>query len=169
MPASATSAAAVLLASSIAVSAFAVPACADPIADWTAKAHAIAAEQRCTPLARARMLAILHVAIFETVDALEQAGTQHRLGLRAKPDTSLDAATAAAAHDVLVALYPDRAPDLSPTLAASLARIANDVPKVRGFALGKNTATAVLARWLPAPAGKEMGHQIGGLSGDPHP
>jgi hypothetical protein len=51
-----------------------------------------------------------------------------------------------------VALYPDRAPDLGPALAASLAGIANSVPKARGYMLGKNAAAATLALWFSTPS-----------------
>jgi hypothetical protein len=70
--------------------------------------------------------------------------TPHKLNISADPKTSLEAAAASAAHDVLVALYPDRAIDFSPLLAASLARISNDVTKPWGYALGKNAAKAIL-------------------------
>jgi hypothetical protein len=47
-----------------------------------------------------------------------------------------------------VALYPDRTPDLSPALAASLAGTADNVSKARGYALSKIAAAATLALWL---------------------
>ena len=50
--------------------------------------------------------------------------------------------------NVLVALYPHRAPDLGPALTASLAKIANDVAKARGYLLGKDAAAAILTLWF---------------------
>jgi hypothetical protein len=126
----------------------AVPASADAISVWAAKADAVAMDQRESPRSRARTLAIVNAAMFEAINAVERGDTPHELNISADRNTSIEAAAAAAAHDVLVALYPERAPDLSPALAASLAEIANNVPKARGYALGKDAAAAILALWF---------------------
>jgi hypothetical protein len=137
---------------------------ADVIAAWNAKANAIATEKRDPPLSRARSLAILHVAMFEAMNAVEGRDKPRTLNLSADGHASIEAAAATAAHAVLVALNPDQSADLSSALAISLAGIANGVPKVRGYAAGKNAAAAVLALWLSTANGKkEMGGQIGGL------
>jgi hypothetical protein len=49
----------------------AAPAHADAIFDWNAKAEAITTEKRSSTLSRAQSLAILHVAMFEAINALE--------------------------------------------------------------------------------------------------
>ena len=54
MRANPTTAAIVLLASAFALSALVVPASADAISDWVAKANAVATEQRESPRFRAR-------------------------------------------------------------------------------------------------------------------
>jgi hypothetical protein len=131
-----------------------VPPSADAISDWAAKANAVATEQRESPRSRARTLAIVNAAMFEAINAVEYGHTPHELNISADRNTSIEAAAAAAAHDVLVALYPDRAPDLSPALAASLAGIANNVPKARGYALGKDAAAAILALWFSTAPGR---------------
>ena len=148
MQANPTTAAVVLLASAFALSALVVPASADAISDWVAKANTVATEQRESPRSRAHTLAIVNVAMFEAINAVERGDTPHKLNISADRDTSIEAAAASAAHDVLVALYPDRAPDLGPTLAASLAKIANDVAKARGYLLGKDAAAAILTLWF---------------------
>jgi len=145
----------VLLASALTLSALVVPASADVISDWVAKANAVAAEQRASPRARARTLAIVNAAMFEAINAVERGDTPHNLNIYADRNTSVEAAAASAAHHVLVALYPDRASDLGPALAASLAGIANNVAKARGYALGKHAAAAILTLWVSAaPEGK---------------
>ena len=115
-------AAVVLLASALALLALVVPASADAISDWAAKADAVATEQRDSPRSRARTIAIVNVAMFEAINAVERGDTPHKLNISADRDTSIEAAAAAAAHDVLVALYPDRAPDLSPALGSLACR-----------------------------------------------
>jgi hypothetical protein len=49
----------------------AAPVRADAISDWNAKAEAIATEKQSSRLSRAQSLAIVHVAIFEAINALE--------------------------------------------------------------------------------------------------
>ena len=48
------------------------PAPADVIMDWNAKADAIAANRQITPVPHGRGLAMLHVAMFEAVNAVER-------------------------------------------------------------------------------------------------
>ena len=65
-------------------------------------------------------MAIVHIAIFETVNAIA-GGHKSYLGLRpAQPDTSMNAAIAQAAHDTLVALFPSQADRLDEELVAGL-------------------------------------------------
>lgn len=161
MRAKPTTAAAALLASALALPAFVAPASADAVFDWVANANAVATEQREPPRSRARTLAIVNVAMFEAINAVERGDSPHKLGISADRNTSTEAAAASAAHDVLVALYPDRAPDLGPALAASLAKIANNVAKARGYALGKNAASATLTLWFSAAPGRENDTIVG--------
>jgi hypothetical protein len=161
---------AMMLAQAVMLPADSVAAHADALSDWTAHAQAIATEQRELPLSRARTLAILHVAVFEALEAADRGGLGHQPGPLTDRDILREAAAAAAAHDVLVALYPDRAPDLSPALAALLAGMANRVAKARGYAIGKKAAAVVLARSVPAPRGKKgRGPQVGDLIGGSRP
>ena len=50
--------------------------------------------------------AILHIAMFEAVNAIERAYTPYRFDIRASRGASAEAAAAQAAHDVLTALFP---------------------------------------------------------------
>jgi hypothetical protein len=142
---------AMLLACSLHLSAFITPASADAISDWTARGQAIVMEQCKSALSCAHTLAALHIAMFEAINAADRSEREHR--------TSREAASATAAHDVLAAFYPDRGPDLSPALAASLSAIENDVPKARGLAVGRQIAGEVLARW--ARPRRQIGEVLG--------
>ena len=81
---------------------------ADVISDWNAKAEAIAVDKRMLPPPNARGMAIMHIAMFEAVNAIERRHAPYRLKLSAERTVSKEAAAAAAAHAVLVALHPDR-------------------------------------------------------------
>jgi len=97
------------------------PAYGDVITDWNAKAEAIQIEKKLPPPANARAMAILHVAMFEAVNAIERRYAPYKLNLPAEGTFSKAAAAAPAAHAVLVALYPDQQTGLDAMLKASLA------------------------------------------------
>jgi hypothetical protein len=121
------------------------PACADVVTDWNARAEAIAVEKRLLPPPNARGMAILHVAMFEAVNAIEGRYAPYRLKLVADRSTSKEAAAAAAAHAVLLALHPDKRVDLDAALTASLAAIADGESRTKGLVLGKTAAAEILA------------------------
>jgi hypothetical protein len=112
-----------------------------------------------------RAMAIVHIAIFDAVNALE--GDYHSYtGIQAPHhgDVSMDAAIAQAAHDTLVALYPSQAASFDASLADDLAKIDNKKQKTNGIALGQNAAAAILAMRvgdgseIPEP---HVGHNVG--------
>lgn len=118
---------------------------ADTISDWNAKAETIAVEKRMLPPPNARGMAIMHVAMFEAVNAVERRYSPYRLDLTAERGASKDAAAAAAAHAVLVALHPDREKALDADLLASLQQVAGGEAREAGAALGKKAAAEILA------------------------
>lgn len=97
------------------------------------------------PARTARALAIVHIALFEAVNAVA-GGYRSYLGLAPVPDASIDAAIAQATHDALVGTYRSQARLFAPILAADLALIPNGTAKTKGIALGKQAAAAILAR-----------------------
>ena len=134
-----------VLAAVLAVALPAVPAKADVIMDWNAKADAIGIEKQLVNSANSRAQAMLHVAVFEAVNAIDKRYTPYKLNLTADRGTSREAAAASAAHDVLVALYPDQKTDLDATLATSLSAIADGEAKTKGIELGKKAAAEIIA------------------------
>lgn len=88
---------------------------------------------------------MLHLAMFEAVNAIERRYTPYKLALTADRNTSKEAAAAAAGHDVLLALYPDQKADLDAVLAKSLAAIPEGEAKAKGLALGKQAAAEMIA------------------------
>ena len=92
-----------------------------------------------------RALAILHLAMFEAVNAIERRYAPYKLNLTADRNTSKEAAAASAGYDVLLSLYPDQKADLDATLAKSLAGIPEGESKAKGIALGKKAAAEIIA------------------------
>src|SRR5688500_17412139 len=65
--------------------------------------------QGTNPMAQSRTLAILHAAIHDALNAIDCRFEPYTPGLAEAPGASVEAAVAAAARDVLVALLPDQA------------------------------------------------------------
>ncbi|WFU19731.1 vanadium-dependent haloperoxidase [Bradyrhizobium sp. CB3481] len=136
---------ALLVGSVLAATLFATVARGDVIMDWNAKADALAAEKQLLNAPNSRGQAMLHIAMFEAVNAIERRYAPYKLNLTADKATSREAAAAAAAHDVLLAQHPDKKTDLDAALAASLAGIADNEARSKGIELGKQAAAGVIA------------------------
>ncbi|MBR0699683.1 vanadium-dependent haloperoxidase [Bradyrhizobium diazoefficiens] len=117
---------------------------ADVIMDWNTKADAIATEKQIPPAPHSRALSMMHVAMFEAVNAIDRRYTPYKISLSADRSTSREAAASVAAHDVLLSLYPDLKPDLDATLTNALAPIADGESKTAGVALGKEAAAQII-------------------------
>jgi len=91
-----------------------------------------------------RAMAIVHVAIFEAMNAIV-GGYQSYTGLAPSDGgASLQAAIAQAAHDTLVALFPSQTTSFDALLAADLTKIPNNRPKANGIDVGHRAAVAIL-------------------------
>ena len=101
-----------------------------------------------------RAMAIVHIAIFDSVNAV-LGGYRSYTGIQpAKPPVSLDAAVAQAAHDTLIALYPSQAPAFDSLLTDDLAKVSNKNERTNGVSLGQRAAAAILA--LRASDGSQL-------------
>jgi hypothetical protein len=97
------------------------------------------------PARASRAMAIVHIAIFDAVNAIV-GGYQDYTGLApASPRTSLEAAIAQAAHDTLSALFPSQAPSFDDRLSDGLDQIGLGDPTAAGIDLGRRAAAAILA------------------------
>src|SRR5438270_10301538 len=97
------------------------------------------------PTRASRAMAIVHIAIFDSVNAI-MGGYKSYSGIQSvKPPVSLDGAISQAAHDTLVAMFPSQAPAFDSFLATDLAKISNKNERANGVSLGKQAAAAILA------------------------
>lgn len=97
------------------------------------------------PVRASRAMAIVHVAVFEAVNAID-GGHRSYLGLpRARGEVSMRAAISQAAHDTLVAVFPSQTATFDGYLADDLARLAGGRGVAAGVALGAHCAETVLA------------------------
>jgi hypothetical protein len=112
-----------------------------PVADGDSRIFG----EQVGPVRTSYALAIVHIAIFDAVNAIA-GGYESYTGLpRARPVTSTGSAIAQAAHDTLVFLYPSQKASFDLSLAQALETIPNGQAKSDGTDLGRNAAAAILA------------------------
>ena len=97
-------------------------------------------------MAQSRTLAILHAAIHDALNAIDRRFEAYTPGLPAAPGASVEAAVAAAARDVLVALLPDQAALVEAAYGRALAAVPEGPAKLAGIATGQAAASANLTR-----------------------
>ena len=97
------------------------------------------------PTRSSRALAIVHIAIYDALNAILKRYPSYSGELPAYADSSLDAAIAQAAHDTLAALYPRQAGRLDGWLQADLARLPAGRAQLNGIDIGRRAAAAILA------------------------
>ncbi len=135
----------ILQAIMLAVLGASLSARADVVTDWNQQGL-LAIKASGTPPPRAsRNLAILHTAIYDAVNGINNKHTPYLVTGKAPGGTSEEAAAAAAGHKVLVALYPARAVDLGTAYATSLAAIKKGKAKDKGVVWGEYVAAQILA------------------------
>ena len=117
---------------------------ADVIVDWNTQADAIAAEKRLSPPLQGRGLAMMHVAMFEALNAIDRRYQPYRLNLVADRNTSREVAAAMAGHEVLAALYPEQKAALDALMEQTLAAVHDGPPRERALILGRKAAAGIL-------------------------
>src|ERR1700731_2055637 len=86
----------------------------------------------------------MHGAIYDAVNAIDGTHKPYLVRLSASHFASQEAATAAAAHEVLVKLYPNFQTTLDAQLQQTLARLPN-TGKADGVSIGNTVADRILA------------------------
>src|ERR1700757_4223230 len=115
------------------------------VTDWDERAVAILQPGTVRPPETAfRTMAILHLAMFDAVNSIELRYQPYKIRLAATPDTSKEAAAAAAAGAVLVKLVPDAAADVQSTFMTYLATLPDGEAKSKGVQLGQEVAGRIL-------------------------
>jgi hypothetical protein len=120
-------------------------ATADVVTDWNAIALNTSAAAGNGPAPQARVASIVHAAIFDSVNAIEPRYSVYMVSPPVTLPASSEAAAAAAAHSVLVRLFPAAKPSLDNLYAASLAQIADGDAKANGIAVGEFVAAEMVA------------------------
>src|SRR5262245_30426533 len=92
-----------------------------------------------------RAMAIVHIAMFDALDAVVGGYTSYT-GTQAAPGPmSVDAAISQAARDTLAAMFPSQTSTFDAYLAQDLAAVRNAQQRANGIDLGQRAAAAILA------------------------
>ena len=123
-----------------------VPARADIITDWnTIVAQVLRADSTLPgPTYGSRTFAMVHLAIYDAVNAIHRTHQPYLLNATAEEGTSVETAVSQAAHDVLVSIYPAQAGTLDAALATHLDAIPDGPSKTAGVALGQSAAEVLI-------------------------
>ncbi|HUQ70979.1 MAG TPA: phosphatase PAP2 family protein [Planctomycetaceae bacterium] len=139
-----------LLLGGLASAAMAAPP-VDPILEWNLIAidagavdHSQPAKEQGGPCKTARALAIVHVAMYDAFNSIDGSNFPYLISIPLGKDSSVDAAVGQAAHDTLVALYPNQTASFDAALTTTLARAKKLSTRLKGQVIGKAVAKAIL-------------------------
>ena len=120
----------------------------DPVVQWNRILLSIVRTPGAQPATvhPTRSFAILHAAIYDAVNAIGRTHAPYLIRLHGAPRrASQQAAAAAAAHGVLVSLYPASSAQLDAQFDQSLAGIPDGAEKTQGVLIGAEVARRILA------------------------
>jgi len=119
---------------------------ADVVTDWNRIAIPIVTSYSLSA-AGYREMAMLHVAMFEVINAIEPRHRAYRMKLEPQPGASKDVAAAVAAARVLSLLHPDAAPKIDGELKQYLEKLGEraggPAASEAGRALGEKAASLI--------------------------
>lgn len=118
---------------------------ADAVLDWNEIALARVVASGELPPEGAPSLAIVHVALFDAVAAIEGRYAPLAFHRRAPAGASPEAAAAAAARLTLITLFPDQTQAIEAAYGAALAQLPAGEAMRSGLAVGEAAAAACLA------------------------
>lgn len=114
------------------------------VLDWNSTALAATIQAGGPPPLAARNMAIVHAAIYDAVNTIDQTHEPYAIDRQGPRDASPEAAAAAAAHRALVGLYPNQQATFDTALAASLAAVPDGPAENKGVAVGRSVAEHLL-------------------------
>lgn len=116
----------------------------DAVTDWNELATTLTPAAGKSPLHESRIYAMVHVAVHDSLNAIERRYNPYTLDTSA-PQASPEAAVAAAVYHVLLAEISSQQAALDAAYTAFLSTIADGSAKLSGIALGEEAAAAILS------------------------
>jgi hypothetical protein len=120
----------------------------NPVVQWNGALLVIVRTPKAQPatIHPTRSFAIMHAAIYDAVNAIDRTHKSYLVRLTGvSRSASQDAAADAAAHAVLVMLYPNFQTTLDAQLQQLLAQIPDGADKAEGIRIGQTVADRILA------------------------
>ena len=121
---------------------FALAARADVVTEWNSAALDAIRADRTSPPPAARFLAILHVAIYDSVNGVTQTHEPYFVKDKPAGVASAEVAASAAAHRVLAELFPSHVESLDALYASKLDAFRDHPSLAAGIAWGETVARA---------------------------
>ena len=115
------------------------------MATWNIIALKTTAAGPFSPPREARAVAMVSAAVFDAVNSITRQYEPYAVAVVADRGASREAAVSAAAHGILISLYPGAVASLDAARDSALAPIAAGRAKDDGVAVGQTVAAAVLA------------------------
>jgi len=153
--------------------------CDQVVLDWNAGTHQVikAADGYLNPMAASRTLAMVHLAMHDAANAVDARYESYALksapasfvqhSTRRRADEGVAAiAAATAAHDVLVALYPQQKSLLQSMLGTALHEAGHGPAIEQGRKLGAEAAAAMLAQRANDGSAAEESYKPGQRPGE---
>lgn len=117
----------------------------DVVTDWNNELLSSVRATSVNPPMASRGMAMVHTAIFDAVNSIDNTHQPYLVNLNVPATTSREAAAAQAARDVLVHLFPSRAATFDARLSTHLTAIPNGADKTTGIGLGSSVAASIIA------------------------
>lgn len=118
---------------------------ADTVSDWNVIAFDTFKAANIGGNPQIRALAIMHVAMSDAVNTVQNRYTRHALSVAFNPAASAEAAAAAAARGVLVTLAPTQKAKVDAVYTAAVSPLPDGPGKSAGVAIGEQAAAAAIA------------------------
>ena len=129
----------------LALALFPAAASADAVTDWNVIAFDTFKAANVAGNPQVRALAIVHVAMADAVNTVQNRYTRHALKSPLDPSASAEAAAVAAARAALSTLAPTQKAKVDAAYAAAIAALPDGAAKSAGIAIGELAAAAAIA------------------------
>jgi PAP2 superfamily/RTX calcium-binding nonapeptide repeat (4 copies) len=139
---------------------------ADMVIDWNNLALEAIRDSSTAPPVASRALAIAQTSVYDALNAIDRSSKPYAVDVVALPNTSREAAVAAAAHRVLEVLFASQESVLDAALTSSLAGIPDGPEENNGVALGLRVANQMLALRANDGANATVDYSSGAQPGD---
>jgi hypothetical protein len=125
--------------------AFAPLSQADVVTDWHGTAMEVMKAAQVAGNPWTRSMAMMHVAMSDSINSVQERYTRFTATVPMTSGASAEAAAAAAAHDMLLRLFPAQKAKIDEAYAASLKSVPESAARTSGIALGEQVAAQVFA------------------------